>query len=146
MYARTSTGLLCLNGVVFMIDITIEHPELTDYMRNWHKTQLVKEIDLALKPFWAALRKPLYYRYTLSRLSFWNYSREWLLEHGFVEDIALTDFLSEKQWKMFRYLKRKFQKMIEDEPFFFEGPELLRGMAIIDEILRLDGKEFAASQ
>jgi|GEM_PF-1441858 hypothetical protein len=129
-----------------MIDITIEHPELTDYMRNWHKTQLVKEIDLALKPFWAALRKPLYYRYTLSRLSFWNYSREWLLEHGFVEDIALTDFLSEKQWKMFRYLKRKFQKMIEDEPFFFEGPELLRGMAIIDEILRLDGKEFAASQ
>ena len=110
VYARTSTGLLCLNGVVFMIDITIEHPELTDYMRNWHKTQLVKEIDLALKPFWAALRKPLYYRYTLSRLSFWNYSREWLLEHGFVEDIALTDFLSEKQWKMFRYLKRKFQR------------------------------------
>jgi hypothetical protein len=133
-------------GVVLMIDITIEHPELTDYMRNWHKMQLVKEIDLALKPFWTALRNSRHYRYTLSRLSWWNYSREWLLEHGFDEDLALTDFLTEKQWKMFRYLKRKFKKIIESEPLFFEEPELLRGIAIIDEILRLDGKEFAASQ
>lgn len=129
-----------------MIDITIEHPELNDYMRNWHKTRLVKEIDLALKPFWTALRKPLHYRYTLSRLSWWNYSREWLLEHGFVEDLALTDFLTEKQRKMFRYLKRKFRSIIENEHPLYEGPELLRGIAIIDEILRLDGKESAASQ
>ena len=129
-----------------MIDVTIEHPELIDYMRNWHKTQLVKEIDLALKPFWTALRKPLHYRYTLSRLSWWNYSREWLLEHGFVEDIALTDFLTEKQWKMFRYLKLKFRSIIENGHYLFEGPELLRGLAIIYEILRLDGKEFAASR